>query len=60
MKRSEDIVKFSLIICGLLCVILGSCSYLNRQFCIDDDNAIEQAIEDAIEDEFGIDLDLTP
>lgn len=39
---------------------LGSCSYINRKLGMSDDNLIEEAIEDKIEDATGLDIDLTP
>ncbi len=38
----------------------GGCSYINRQVGLENDNFIEEAIEDYIEKETGLDLDLTP
>lgn len=41
---------------GILC----SCSYVNQQLGLDDDNFGEELIEEAIELKTGLDIDLTP
>ena len=45
-----------LVLFGCLC----SCSYLNQQLGLKDDNLGEEIIEEVIELKTGIDLDLTP
>ena len=40
--------------------VLGGCSYLNKKSGLDDDNAIEEAIEDQLEEHLGISIDLSP
>lgn len=39
---------------------LGGCSYLNQKLGLRDDNVIEEAIENKIEDATGLSIDLTP
>lgn len=39
---------------------LGACSAINHYLGLEDDNQIEQAIEDVIEHQTGIEIDLTP
>lgn len=41
-------------------LLLPSCSDLNKQVGLKDDNDVEQRIEKLIEDETGIKVDLTP
>ncbi len=41
-------------------VCFGGCSYFNRKLGLEDDNPIEEAIEDIIENRTGIEIDLTP
>ena len=53
------ILKFGLLVV-LLTTFVASCSYLNKKVGLQDDNTIEEAIEDAIQDRFGLDIDLTP
>lgn len=57
---AEKIVKIILIVFFAIAIICGGCSVLNRQFGLEDDNPIEQAIELEIENETGIRIDLTP
>lgn len=40
--------------------LIGGCSYLNEQLGLKDDNIIEEAIENKIEDATGLNLDLSP
>lgn len=44
----------------VFCLILCSCSTINRQLGIEDDNPIEETVEEVIKSETGLDLDLTP
>ena len=55
----DDLMKiiFTAIVVGSLIV---GCSYLNKSFNLPNDNPAEQYLEDVIEDQFGIDIDLTP
>lgn len=39
---------------------MGGCSYLNRKVGMADDNLIEEAIENKIEDSTGLNIDLSP
>lgn len=38
----------------------GGCSYLNQKFGMHDDNIIEEAVENKIEDATGLTIDLSP
>ncbi len=49
-----------IMIVAIFAAMFGGCSYLNKQFGLQDDNPIEEAIEDVIEHRTGIDVDLTP
>lgn len=39
---------------------VGGCSYLNQKLGMADDNIIEEAIENKIEDTTGLNIDLSP
>lgn len=41
-------------------LILGGCAYFNQKFNLPNDNVAEQAVEELIEHEVGIEVDLTP
>lgn len=41
-------------------IILTSCSYINKKLGLSDDNILEQTAEFIIEEETGIDVDLSP
>lgn len=49
-----------IIVLAICSAVMGGCSYFNRQFGLDDDNPLEQAVEDVIEHQTGIEIDLTP
>ena len=50
-----------LIMVIILCALtFGGCSYFNKKLGMEDDNPIEEAIEDVIEHQTGIEVDLTP
>lgn len=40
--------------------LIGGCSYLNKKVGIENDNFVEQFIEQQIENQTGIEIDLTP
>lgn len=44
----------------MFALILGGCAYLNQKFDLPNDNVAEQAVEELIEHEVGIEVDLTP
>lgn len=60
---SKEIVKKMLIRTALAIVLIagacGSCSYVNKQLGLSDDNVFEEKIEEVISDQFNIDIDLT-
>ncbi len=60
MIKYRNIIVNITIALLLVCSVFGGCSYLNNQLGLEDDNAIEEAIEDVIENRTGIDIDLTP
>ena len=39
---------------------VGGCSYINQKFGLEDDNIAEEFIERQIEQEIGLDIDLSP
>ena len=55
----DDLMKiiFTAIVVGSLIV---GCSYLGKAFNFDPDGPIEELIEEVIEDQLGVDVDLTP
>jgi len=48
------------IILALVGGFVGGCSYLNRELGLRDDNIIEEAIENKVEDVTGLNIDLSP
>ena len=44
----------------LIAAFIGSCSYINDRFGLGDDHFAEEALEDFIKHETGIEIDLTP
>jgi len=50
----------SAVLCILALIALCSCHYINQKLGLKNDNKIEQAIEDVIEQKTGIQVDLTP
>ena len=56
-------MKLFMIACACALIIIsvcGACSIINDWTGLKDDNVIEEAIEDVIEHQTGIDIDLTP
>lgn len=50
-----------IVLCMLFVAALtGGCSYLNQKVGLADDNIIEEALEQKIEQHTGLDLDLSP
>lgn len=48
------LVLFVVALCGY------GCSYINSKLSLDDDHPLEQAIEQVIKNETGLEIDLTP
>jgi len=48
---------FSMMIIGIL---VASCSSLNKKFNLKDDNVVEEFVEEQIENQLGLNIDLTP
>ena len=40
--------------------MVGGCSYINRYFGLENNNAIEEVIEMIIKENFDLEIDLTP
>jgi len=40
--------------------MIGGCSFINRYFGLENDNAIEEVIELIIKEKISLDIDLTP
>lgn len=66
MNNNQDIqqlrgvlMKIGLVVI-MFALILGGCAYLNEKFNLPNDNVAEQAVEELIEHEVGIEVDLTP
>lgn len=55
----EIVTKITLALLVIMAVV-GGCSVVNRKLGLQDDHAIEEAVEDHIKDRVGIDVDLTP
>ena len=58
-KRKRRLMRnlISLLILGTL---VAGCQFPYFKFLLEDDNPVEEYIEDQIEEEFGVDIDLTP
>lgn len=57
MKVKTVLVGCLLCVCVAGCV---SCTWLNKKLGLRDDNIIEEAVEEAIKEETGLDVDMTP
>lgn len=55
-----DIFMYFCFAMMILALISGGCQYLNNKAGLEDDHAIEEAVEKKIEDVTGLDVDLTP
>lgn len=44
----------------MMSLVLCSCSTLNRWVGLEDDNFIEEAVEDVVQNETGLNFDFTP
>ena len=49
-----------IIVSLIIAACVGGCSYFNRTVGLPDDHAAEEALEEKIKQETGVDLDLTP
>lgn len=58
--RIFEIMIWLLVLVCMFGISFGSCQFFNRQFQLEDDNVIEEAIEALIEHKTGVSLDLTP
>lgn len=45
---------------AVLTLMAGACQYVNRGLGLKDDNLMEEIVEQQIENQIGIDIDLTP
>jgi uncharacterized membrane protein YukC len=52
--------KYFAIFILILCSLIGGFSYINRYFGLENNNAIEEAIEMIIKENFDLEIDLTP
>jgi len=59
-KALGDIIMKLTIIMAVICIIVASCSYLNEQCGLKDDHILEQGLEMLIQDQTGLNIDLTP
>lgn len=59
-KFVRSIISRVLLVAIIIMSLLGGCAYCNTQLGLKNDNVFEEAIEEAIKRETGIDLDLTP
>lgn len=58
--RNKELIMKTLLISVVLMSAMVSCSYLNRQLNLPDDHPIEEFAEFVIEQQTGLDVDLTP
>ena len=49
-----------LIVLIVIAACMGGCSYFNKTVGLKDDHVVEEAIEERIKQETGVDIDLTP
>jgi len=60
-KQSIGKILMKLVVLlALMGGFVGGCSYLNQKLGMADDNIIEEAIENKIEDTTGLNIDLSP
>lgn len=55
-----EVMKGLMISIAVMACFLGACTYINGKLGLPPDHAIEEALEDHIEANTGIELDLTP
>jgi len=61
LSQNTGKIFMKLMICLVLMAgIVGGCSYINAKLGMADDNIIEEAIEQHIESNTGLNLDLSP
>ena len=58
--KYKDKIMYIAFIISILALVLGGCQYLNYKIGLADDHPLEEMIEKKIEDEIGLDIDLTP
>lgn len=58
-EHKENLMYIAFII-AVLALFLGGCQYLNHKIGLQDDHLLEEMIEKKIENELGLDIDLTP
>ncbi|NYT19241.1 MAG: hypothetical protein GKC08_02990 [Methanosarcinales archaeon] len=61
-KKNSGCLKPTVALLAILTLTLGSvaCTYINKKLGLADDNAIEESVEAVIQNQLGIDVDLTP
>lgn len=55
-----QIFMWGLVFLALICVIFNACDHFYAKLEIQHDNVVEEAVEDIIKEETGIEIDLTP
>jgi len=60
LKKVKKNLKKLAIILIMLSVCAGSCEYINKKVGVSDDNFFEEFLEAQIENEIGLDIDLSP
>ncbi len=59
LNKKKLIMKIILVLIVSVSII-GGCSYVNKKLGLKDDNPIEEAIEEMVENRIGLDIDFTP
>lgn len=59
LRKYELLLKLFLMLVAVICIWFGACSYLNKKTGLPDNNPFEEAIEIYIEDQTGLDIDLS-
>jgi len=56
----RDFMRGIIVFCVAVAAVLGGCTAINKRLGLSDDHAVEERLEEHIEDATGIPLDLTP
>lgn len=59
LRKYELLLKLFLVLLAVICTWFGACSYLNKKTGLPDNNPIEETLEVYIEDQTGLEIDLS-
>jgi len=60
IKEHKEVILRAILVVLLSASLLGACTYVNKKLGLHDDNLLEEAFEEQIESNTGIEIDLTP